>query len=240
MSFLAQSFWDKLFPKSADGHFHFLPQVSTMIIITIILAIVIILIGLKIRKVDPNGKTPLWLVPIISLVSIINNFAKSNIGKRWKSYAPYFTAVAIYMFILNISSVFMGTTPTSYIVLNFSFSIITFFMIQITGIKSAGIKGYLKGFVGPIPWLAFLMIPMNIIGELALPISLSLRLMGNILAGSVLSQLINGVLGWFVIPVKPFLNAYFDIMSGAIQTFVFILITIIFISMKVDDSEKIY
>ena len=83
-------------------------------------------------------------------------------------------------------------------------------------------------------------IPINIISEIALPLSLTLRLTGNLLSGSVISKLIIGSAKWFAIPFMPFINGYFDLMSGVIQTFVFIMLTIIFTSMKIDDSEKIY
>lgn len=220
--------------------FNFNEQMKSMLIVTLVLAIIIIILGLLIRRVDPKKKTPLWLVPIVWIVSIINDFTKTNIGKRWKTYAPYFLTVAIYLFVLNISAIFCQTTPTTYIVINFAFGITTFFIIQITGIISLGLGGYLKSFVGPVWWLAFLFIPINIISEFALPLSLTLRLTGNLLSGSVISKLIVGSAGWFVIPFMPFINGYFDLMSGVIQTFVFIMLTIIFTSMKIDDSEKIY
>lgn len=220
--------------------FNFNEQMKSMLIVTLVLAIIIIILGLLIRRVDPKKKTPLWLVPIVWIVSIINDFTKTNIGKRWKTYAPYFLTVAIYLFVLNISAIFCQTTPTTYIVINFAFGITTFFIIQITGIISLGLGGYLKSFVGPVWWLAFLFIPINIISEFALPLSLTLRLTGNLLSGSVISKLIVGSAGWFAIPFMPFINVYFDLMSGVIQTFVFIMLTIIFTSMKIDDSEKIY
>ena len=220
--------------------FNFNEQMKSMLIVTLVLAIIIIILGLLIRRVDPKKKTPLWLVPIVWIVSIINDFTKTNIGKRWKTYAPYFLTVAIYLFVLNISAIFCQTTPTTYIVINFAFGITTFFIIQITGIISLGLGGYLKSFVGPVWWLAFLFIPINIISEFALPLSLTLRLTGNLLSGSVISKLIVGSAGWFAIPFMPFINGYFDLMSGVIQTFVFIMLTIIFTSMKIDDSEKIY
>ncbi len=220
--------------------FNFNEQMKSMLIVTLVLAIIIIILGLLIRRVDPKKKTPLWLVPIVWIVSIINDFTKTNIGKRWKTYAPYFLTVAIYLFVLNISAIFCQTTPTTYIVINFAFGITTFFIIQITGIVSLGLGGYLKSFVGPVWWLAFFFIPINIISEFALPLSLTLRLTGNLLSGSVISKLIVGSAGWFSIPFMPFINGYFDLMSGVIQTFVFIMLTIIFTSMKIDDSEKIY
>lgn len=238
MSLLLSSIGSGIF--NTVSIFNFNSQMKSMLIITLVLAIIIIILGLLIHRVDPKKKTPLWLVPIVWIVSIINNFTKTNIGKRWKTYAPYFLTVAIYLFVLNISAIFCQTTPTTYIVINFAFGITTFFIIQITGIVSLGFGGYLKSFVGPVWWLAFLFIPINIISEIALPLSLTLRLTGNLLSGSVISKLIIGSAKWFAIPFMPFINGYFDLMSGVIQTFVFIMLTIIFTSMKIDDSEKIY
>lgn len=238
MSLLLSSIGSGIF--NTVSIFNFNSQMKSMIIITLVLAIIIIILGLLIHRVDPKKKTPLWLVPIVWIVSIINNFTKTNIGKRWKTYAPYFLTVAIYLFVLNISAIFCQTTPTTYIVINFAFGVTTFFIIQITGIVSLGFGGYLKSFVGPVWWLAFLFIPINIISEIALPLSLTLRLTGNLLSGSVISKLIIGSAKWFAIPFMPFINGYFDLMSGVIQTFVFIMLTIIFTSMKIDDSEKIY
>ena len=238
MSLLLSSIGSGIF--NTVSIFNFNSQMKSMLIITLVLAIIIIILGLLIHRVDPKKKTPLWLVPIVWIVSIINNFTKTNIGKRWKTYAPYFLTIAIYLFVLNISAIFCQTTPTTYIVINFAFGITTFFIIQITGIVSLGFGGYLKSFVGPVWWLAFLFIPINIISEIALPLSLTLRLTGNLLSGSVISKLIIGSAKWFAIPFMPFINGYFDLMSGVIQTFVFIMLTIIFTSMKIDDSEKIY
>ena len=214
-------------------------QVLSLIIIVVALIIMLCVLGHKIKKVNPLGDVPKWLIPWISVVEIVNNFTKSNIGKRWKHYAPYFLTLAISLLFQNIASIFGLVNPTSYMMTNAALAIITFFIVQITGIRSLGLKGYLKSFVGPVPWLAFIMIPINIISELALPVSLTLRLTGNIVAGNVISILIKSFKPWTVI-VMPVINIYFDLMSGVIQTFVFVILTIIFTSMKIDDSEKIY
>lgn len=219
-------------------------QMFSLLIIFVVLAVLIIVLGIKIKHVDPNGKTPLWLVPLLSIVEIVNNFTKSNIGKRWKTYAPYFLSLGIYILFQNTCSIFGLTNPTSYMITNAAMAIITFFIVQITGIVSLGIKGYLKGFVGPVPWLCFIMIPINIISEFALPVSLTLRLTGNILSGNVISILIKSLFKWpgslATAIVMPVINLYFDLMSGVIQTLVFVILTIIFTSMKIDDSEKIF
>ena len=210
-------------------------QVISTIIITIVLSIIFIIVGSKIKKVDPKGKTPTWLVPFVIVVDLINKMTQENIGKRWKAYAPYFLTLAIFLSVANISGIFGLQSPTSYLVINAALAMITFFIIQITGIVSNGIKGYAKSFLEPI----FILLPINIIGEVTLPVSLALRLMGNIMSGAILSKIIFGLLGWFVIPFLPVYNAIFDIFFGIIQMAVFLLLSIIFTGNKVSDEDKI-
>ncbi len=214
-------------------------QLTSSIIIVLVLSLVAILVGNKVTKLDPLGKTPMWLVPFIEIVSLVNNFTKQNLGKRYKFYAPYVLTLGIYLFISNMSGVFLLTPPTSYLVINFALAIISFLMIQITGIVSMGIKEYLKSFLGPVWYLSPLLLPINIIGELALPVSLSLRLVGNIMSSAVLSKLLLGQFGWLAAPVVPVFNVIFDVAFGSIQAVVFVLLTVIFTSMKVSDEDKI-
>lgn len=211
------------------------PVVSTLIIVAV-LSIVFIIMSFKIKKVDPLQKTPLWLTPLMMLIDMINTFIKQNIGKRWRSFAPWFLTIAIFIFISNISAVFLLENPTSYIMITLALALTSFFVIQGAGIASNGILGYLKGFLDPNP----VMLPMNIISEISLPISLCLRLFGNIISGSVIALLIKGFAGWAAIPIMPFINIVFDIGFGLIQTAVFVILSIIFTSMKIKDEEKIF
>lgn len=210
-------------------------QIVSTIIITVILCVIFIIVGSKIKKVDPKGKTPVWMIPFIILVDLINNVTKENIGKRWKSYAPYFLTLAIFLFVANTSGIFGLQSPTSYLIVNAALAVITFFIIQITGVVSNGAKNYAKSFFEPI----FLLFPINLIGEVTLPVSLALRLLGNIMSGAILSKIIFGLLGWLAIPFLPFYNTIFDIFFGLVQTAVFLLLTIIFTGNKVSDEEKI-
>lgn len=210
--------------------------VASTIIITLILCLVAILLSFKIKKVDPLKKTPLWLVPIMMLVELINNFIKQNIGKRWKTFAPWFFSLAIFIFVSNVSGLFLFESPTSYIMNTAGLAISSFFIIQFAGIVSNGFLGYLKGFLDPNP----VMLPMNILSEISLPISLCLRLFGNIVSGTVIAILVKGFAGWFAIPIMPAVNIIFDIGFGLIQTAVFVILSIVFTSMKISDEEKIY
>ncbi len=224
-------FWQSFFDLSTIKK-----PVASTIIITLILSLFFILFSFKLKKIDPLKKIPLWLIPFVMLVELINNFIKQNIGKRWRFYAPWFLSLAIFILTSNISAIFLLENPTSYIMITMALALSTFFLIQITGIVSNGFLGYLKGLADPNP----VMLPMNLISEIALPISLCLRLFGNIISGSVIALLIKGLLGWFSIPVMPFVNIVFDIGFGIIQTAVFVVLSIIFTSMKIKDEEKIY
>lgn len=211
------------------------PIVSSLII-TLLLSIVFILLSFKLKKVDPLKKTPLWLTPFLMIVEMINNFVKQNIGRRWKSYAPWYLSITIFIFFSNISAIYLLENPTSYIMITCALALTTFFIIQLSGIVSKGFLGYLKGYIEPTP----IMLPMNIISEISLPLSLCLRLFGNIVSGSVIAILIKGFLGWASIIVMPAVNIIFDIGFGIIQTAVFVILSIVFTSMKIDDKEKIY
>lgn len=189
-----------------------------------------------IRRVDPFKPTPKWLIPFMWLVDMMNGYIKANIGKRWRAYSPWFLTLAIFIFMANISAVYLLNNPTSYVIVTFALAFCTFVIIQATGIASNGIGGYLKSFCDPTP----VMLPMNLMSELTLPISLCLRLFGNVISGTCISILIKYLLSWAAIPIMPLINALFDIAFGLIQVAVFVILSVIFTSMKIKDEEKIY
>ena len=211
------------------------PLISTIIIVGV-LSIVFFIMSFFIKKVDPMKKTPLWLIPFIMIVEVVNNFVKDTIGKRWKSYSPWFLTLVIFIFFANTSAVYLLDNPTGYLVITFTLAMCSFVVIQATGIVSLGIGGYLHSYIEPNP----VMLPMNIISEISLPISLCLRLFGNVVSGTVISILIKKAFGWYALPVMPFINVLFDIAFSIIQVAVFVILSIIFTSQKIKDEEKIY
>ena len=211
------------------------PLISTLIIVGV-LTLVFFIMSFFIKKIDPMKKTPLWLIPFIMIVEIVNKFVKDTIGKRWKSYSPWFLTLVIFIFFANTSAVYLLDNPTGYLVITFTLAMCSFVVIQATGIVSLGIGGYLHSFIEPNP----VMLPMNIISEISLPISLCLRLFGNVVSGTVISILIKKSFGWFSLPVMPFINVLFDIAFSIIQVAVFVILSIIFTSQKIKDEEKIY
>jgi len=210
--------------------------IASTIYITGGLILLFFILYFFIRRIDPMKQTPKWVIPFMWLVDMMNGYIKANIGKRWKAYSPWFLSMTIFIFFANISAVYFLNNPTGYVIVTFALAFCSFIVIQLTGIVSNGFLGYLKGFMDPTP----VMLPMNIVSEFTLPISLCLRLFGNVISGVCISILIKYLLGWFAVPVMPLINALFDIAFSIIQVAVFIILSVIFTSMKVKDEEKIY
>mgnify|MGYP000755364148 FL=1 len=108
--------------------------------------------------------------------------------------------------------------------------LITFILVQFNGIKKNK-GGHFAALFQPI-WFLF---PINLIGEFAVPLSLSLRLFGNVMSGTVLMGLIYDLLKPFTIGYPALLHAYFDLFSGCIQAYVFCMLTMVYVNDKIAD-----
>lgn len=212
------------------------PSIRATIFITIVLVIIMFIINRKLKNYKYTD-TPKGIIIIVEwLIGGINDMCKSIVGRPYKKLAPYVTTLAIFLFIANISGLFGLTPPTASISCTLTLGILTACIIQFSGIKSQGIGAYLKGYIDPNP----IFLPINLIGEIATPVSLGLRLFGNILSGSVIMGLIYSVMGYAAIAVAPVLHCYFDIFSGFIQTLVFCTLTTMFVAGKLPDEEVDY
>lgn len=224
------------------------PSTYSNLIIVFIIAILVIVVGIKIKNQDPMKPSKGIVLLFEILINWINGFAEDIIGPKWKKYAPYVLTLAMIIFLSNIAGLFTLHPPTANICITVALGIMTFVVIQATAIKEQGFLKWLHSFLEPSP----LMLPMNIIGELVTPFSMGIRLFGNILSGSIITGLLYGALGelWVHIStisiplgyiltpiVLPIMHAIFDLFFGAIQTYVFILLTMIFISGKMPEES---
>lgn len=219
--------------KVWDYYVNLSPSIKSTIILTFILLIVLVIINIKLKSHDAT-KTPKGIILLSEwLVDMINNFTKGIMGKYWKSYAPYFLYLAIFITAANISGLIGLTPPTASISVTLTLGLVTFVIIQYTGIKTRGAIEYFKDYVSPYPFL----LPLNVISAVVVPFSLGFRLFGNIMSGAIILSLVYTVLGWFAIAVSPPLHAVFDIAFGLIQTFVFLMISALFISGQLPEEE---
>lgn len=219
-------------------------QIRNSLIIIGILIIFCIIFGHFLKKADPNKKPSKLQLCFETMVSLINTLTKMTLGKRWRGYAPYMLTVFIYLMVANISGIFAIDPPTTSWNVTLGLGFITFGMIHYTGLRSLGVKKYLKSYTDPLPPYVPFLAPENVLTALILPFSMGLRLFGNVVSGTVISILIYGLLsqtwaGFAGLLVMPFFHAIFDIFFGAIQAVVFILLSSVFIGQKIDEDELV-
>lgn len=164
------------------------------------------------------------------LVDGIYTLVKQTMGEKNVNFAPYIGTVLLFIATSNLMGLLGLRPPTADANTTICLSMMTFVSIHFFGVRSRGL-GYFKGFLEPMP----LLLPLNIIGELAIPISLGFRLFGNIVGGMVIMSLLYGALGWFaILPIPAVLHIYFDLFAGILQSFIFCMLTMVFISMAID------
>jgi F-type H+-transporting ATPase subunit a len=145
-----------------------------------------------------------------------------------KKYAPLICALFMFLLLSNwIGIVPYMHEPTKDLNTPLSLGLLGFVISHYVGIKTKGFKGYIKTYFDPF----FFMMPLNVIGELAKVVSISFRLFGNIMGGSIIIMVVSYLVYSVLIP--PFLNAFFGIFVGAIQAFVFTMLTLVYISVQV-------
>jgi F-type H+-transporting ATPase subunit a len=162
-----------------------------------------------------------------AIVITVNNLVEENMGKEYKSFVPFVGTIMIFMLFMNLTGLFGFEPPTKSYGVALGMGLITFIVIQGYTIKKIGILHYFGGYAKPFSFLT----PLNIVERVMLPVSLSLRLFGNMTAAAVIMGLVYGALrhlSWFAqlgIPVP--LHAYFDIFDGTIQMIIFTMLTMI-------------
>lgn len=183
------------------------------------------------RKIMQAKEIPTGLQNVVEfVVETLQGFVNSSMGEHGGKYINYVGTLFLFVFLSNISGLFGLRPPTADFGTTFSLALITFVMIQYNNIKCNKF-GAVTDLFQPI-WFLF---PINLIGEIATPVSMSLRLFGNVMAGTVMMALYYGLLPIFAkIGIPTFLHVYFDLFSGAIQAYVFTMLTMVFVTQKIE------
>ena len=201
-------------------------HVCTLIVLCVIavLAVFARRSVLKTRDVPSKFATGVEIA-VGALVGFVNNTMGKKAGKH---YINYIGALFVFVLFSNISGLFGLRPPTADYGTTLCIALISFVMIQYASIRYQKWGAFTSLFE---PF--FLFFPINVISEFATPVSLSLRLFGNIIAGTVMMALYYGMLPIFAkIGIPSALHVYFDLFSGAIQAYVFCMLTMTFVANK--------
>ena len=169
-------------------------------------------------------------------VDQVNQLVDSTVGPAGKRIVPL--ALALFLFILTAdwlevipSSPRGGTeylpSPTANVNLTYAMALIVIVIVHAASIRARGLRGYVKHYFQPFPFF----FPINVIEEITKPITLALRLFGNLFAGTLMLLLIAALLPVFIVPVADVAWKLFDMFIGFIQAFIFALLTIVYYGM---------
>lgn len=200
----------------------YLPVTDTLLVGW--LSVIIIIAAAKYLTSDlsirPNGKQNVaeWIVEMI-----YKQIEPMLPGEGWR-FLPFIATIFIYIGVGNLIGVVPGlANPTGDLNTTLGIALVVFLVVQYEGMREYGVWGYIKGYAEPVIFL----LPINIIGELAKPISHSFRLFGNIVGGGIIITLIYQAAP-ALIPVP--LHAWFGVFVGAIQALIFGMVAIAYIS----------
>lgn len=195
-----------------------------------VLIVMLIIVGFCIaagHMVKHAKEVPTGFQNVVELiVEMLDKMTVGVMGKQAVRFRNYIGTIFIFILFSNISGLLGLRPPTADYGVTFALAIISFTLIRYNELKYQKLSGVLKGLCDPWPIWA----PINIIGNLAVPISLSLRLFANILSGTAIMALIYTLLNKIAIIWPAALHVYFDLFSGAIQTYVFCMLTMTYIA----------
>lgn len=204
--------------------------IGESVAVTWIIMAVLVLVSILVTrnlKVENPGKGQLLLE---TAVTGLQNMVSGMTGEEGKRYVPYLMTVLLYIGMANIFGLFGFKPPTKDLTVTVALAVMSIILIEYAGIHAKGTKGWVKSFAQPVA----IMTPFNILELVIRPLSLCMRLFGNVLGAFVIMELIKQVAP-AVVPVV--FSLYFDIFDGLIQAYVFVFLTSLFIKEAVEVND---
>jgi F-type H+-transporting ATPase subunit a len=195
--------------------------------VMLLLTVLAFIVSRGIKEV-PSG----WQNLMESVVGGIENLIEETMGPKGKTYFPLIATLALFILVSNLIALVPGFyPPTANLNTNAAMALTVFAMTHIIGVKEHGIA-YLKHFMGPILALAPLIFIIEIIGHLARPLSLSLRLFGNMYGHEIVLMIFFALVP-FLLPIPMMLMG---VLIAFIQAFVFTLLAMIYIAGSLEEA----
>jgi F-type H+-transporting ATPase subunit a len=206
-----------------------------------ILIVMAILIGFSIaanRAMKHASEVPGGFQNVVELiVEKLDGMVRGVMGKSGGKFVNYIGTIFIFILVSNLSGLFGLRPPTADYGVTLPLALLSFILIHFNQFKYQTPKAIWTDMCSPLPpWLP-IWFPINLISEIAVPISLSLRLFANVLSGTIIMALIYALLSKLAYFWPGALHAYFDVFSGCIQTYVFCMLTMTYISNAIGEDE---
>lgn len=203
----------------------------------VVMSVLIVLVTVLIMAVMRRGidMIPGRLQHLFEMLyEFLKNLLEENIGHKGVKFLPLLATLALFIFLSNMAGLVPGLkSPTSNLNVTVACALIVFLYYNYQGIRQHGMLSYLRHFCGPVWWLAPLMFPVEIVSHLARPLSLSVRLFGNIFGEDMIVLVFFSLAPLFVpLPIMAL-----QIITAIVQTLVFILLTTMYLAGAVESEE---
>lgn len=203
-----------------------IPVAESVVVTWIIMAFLILLSifltrGFKTRNISKRQAA------VEFAVTKMQGLVESMIGEEGVQYVPYLMTVLIYIAVADLIGIFGFKSPTKDLNVTIALAVMSIVLVQIAAIRAKGVKGWLHNFIEPLPIVA----PFNILDLITRPLSLCMRLFGNVLGAFVIMKLLEMVVPIFL---PPLFSLYFDVFDGILQAYVFVFLTSLYIKEAIE------
>lgn len=203
-----------------------IPITEAIVVTWLIMAALVLLSLFLVRDLRVENPSRRQVI-LEAIVGGLYGIYEEILGKEGKKYAQYLMTIVLYIGISNLIGLLGFKPPTKDINVTAAMAIMSIVLIEFAGIHQKGIGGWLKSFTQP----SLVMFPLNTMEIFVKPVSLCMRLFGNVLGAFVIMEMIKGIVPLFV-PI-PF-SLYFDIFDGLLQAYIFTLLTALFIGEQLE------
>lgn len=209
-------------------------HIATSVLIAVFIIITSVVAWIKLRKVEkniiPSSKFSFSSIYEI-VVEAVLHLMEDIMGTRAKRYFPIIGALFIYIFLCDLAGVIPGfEPPTSNINTNYACAICIFLYYNYVGIREQGFINYFKNMAGPVIWLAPLLLTVELTSHLVRPLSLSVRLFGNMMGDHLVLGIFSSLMPFLV----PIAFMALTIFVAFIQAFVFSLLSVVYIALATE------
>lgn len=204
---------------------------TTQVTLAVVVLLILVFAILANRKMRHASEVPGTFQNIVELiVEKLDAMTTGSMGRFAGGFKNFVGFIFIFIILCNLTGLLGLRPPTADYGVTLPLGLLSFLMIQINGFRRKKL-GHLKALAEPLP----LLLPSNLIGEVAVPISLSLRLFGNVLSGTMIMALWYNMIPWIAkVVASPFLHAYLDLFAGCIQAYVFSMLTMTYMTDKME------
>ncbi len=196
----------------------------------IIIAVITLLAFLLTRNLKVEGKLTKRQLLLEMCYTKMESFFKEQLGEEGKGYIPWLMSTAIFIGASNMIGIFGFKPPTKSMQVTAALAATSILITEFAGLRAKGLKGHLKSFTEPVA----IVTPINLLELIIKPLSLCMRLFGNIIGAFIIMELLKAVVPIFVPMV---FSLYFDLFDGFLQAYVFVFLTSLYIREAVEPSE---